>query len=129
MILGGMLIPLELFPERMQPILRALPFAGIVYGPARMFVHPDLAFLADLAAAPGDCDRRVCGSGGAGVSCGAGADLWQWRVIFLSIGAMKGIWMFAAVLLLFLHFVSASHRITMLAQARTHLSRRLKFEV
>ena len=43
------LIPLELFPERLQPILRALPFAGIVYGPARMFVLPDLAFLADLA--------------------------------------------------------------------------------
>src|SRR5215207_1193409 len=49
MILGGMLIPLELFPERMQPILRALPFAAIVYGPARMFVLPDPAFLADLA--------------------------------------------------------------------------------
>ena len=49
MILGGMLFPLELFPERLQPILRALPFAGVVYGPARMFVHPNLAFLADLA--------------------------------------------------------------------------------
>jgi ABC-2 type transport system permease protein len=49
MILGGMLIPLELFPERFQPILRALPFASMVYGPARMFVQPDAAFLADLA--------------------------------------------------------------------------------
>ena len=48
MILGGMLIPLELFPEQLQPILRALPFASIVYGPARMFVDPDLAFMADL---------------------------------------------------------------------------------
>jgi ABC-2 type transport system permease protein len=48
MILGGMLIPLELFPEQSQPLLRALPFASIVYGPARMFVHPDVAFLADL---------------------------------------------------------------------------------
>jgi ABC-2 type transport system permease protein len=48
MILGGMLIPLELFPEQSQPLLRALPFASIVYGPARMFVHPDPAFLADL---------------------------------------------------------------------------------
>src|SRR5690349_17285939 len=53
MILGGMLIPLELFPARFQPILRALPFASIVYGPARMFVHPDPAFLADLAARQG----------------------------------------------------------------------------
>jgi ABC-2 type transport system permease protein len=48
MILGGMLIPLELFPAGLQPFLRALPFASIVYGPARMFVHPDPAFLADL---------------------------------------------------------------------------------
>lgn len=48
MILGGMLIPLDLFPAALQPILRALPFAAIVYGPARMFVQPDPLFLADL---------------------------------------------------------------------------------
>jgi ABC-2 type transport system permease protein len=49
MILGGMLIPIELFPDRVQPTLRALPFASVVYGPARLFVRPDRAFLADLA--------------------------------------------------------------------------------
>jgi viologen exporter family transport system permease protein len=49
MILGGMLIPLELFPDRLQPLLRALPFASIVYGPAHLFVQPDPDFLADLA--------------------------------------------------------------------------------
>lgn len=48
MILGGMLIPLELFPQVVQPWLRALPFSSIIYGPARMFVHPDAAFLRDL---------------------------------------------------------------------------------
>jgi ABC-2 type transport system permease protein len=48
MILGGMLLPLELFPAGLQPILRALPFASIIYGPARMFVRPDAAFLGDL---------------------------------------------------------------------------------
>lgn len=48
MILGGMLIPLELFPDWLQPIVRALPFSSVVYGPARLFVHPDLAFLLDL---------------------------------------------------------------------------------
>jgi ABC-2 type transport system permease protein len=48
MILGGMLIPLELFPDAWQPILRVLPFSSMVYGPARMFVQPDSAFLADL---------------------------------------------------------------------------------
>jgi len=46
--LGGLLLPIELFPHRMQPLLRALPFASIVYGPARLFVRPDLTFLADL---------------------------------------------------------------------------------
>lgn len=44
MILGGMLIPLDLFPEQWQPILRNLPFASIIYGPARLFVQPDLDF-------------------------------------------------------------------------------------
>ncbi|MDQ2998080.1 MAG: ABC-2 family transporter protein [Chloroflexota bacterium] len=53
MILGGMLIPLELFPEHLQPILRALPFAGVVYGPARMFVHPELGFMANLVVRQG----------------------------------------------------------------------------
>jgi ABC-2 type transport system permease protein len=47
-ILGGMLIPLELFPSSLQPLLRALPFSSILYGPARLFVHPDLNFLLDL---------------------------------------------------------------------------------
>lgn len=40
MILGGMLIPLELFPGFVQPLLRALPFASVIYGPARVFVAP-----------------------------------------------------------------------------------------
>jgi ABC-2 type transport system permease protein len=48
MILGGMLIPLELFPEGWQPILKILPFSSMVYGPAHLFVQPDPAFLADL---------------------------------------------------------------------------------
>ncbi len=48
MILGGLLIPLELFPDSVQPLLRALPFSGMVYGPARLFVQPDWAFLGDL---------------------------------------------------------------------------------
>ncbi len=48
MIAGGMLLPLEIFPDSIQPLLRALPFASIVYGPARLFVHPDLAFFTQL---------------------------------------------------------------------------------
>ena len=42
MILGGMLIPLELFPDGWQQVLRLLPFSAIVYGPARIFVTGDL---------------------------------------------------------------------------------------
>lgn len=45
MILGGMLLPLEIFPDAVQPLLRALPFASILYAPARLFVAPDSAFL------------------------------------------------------------------------------------
>lgn len=48
MILGGMLIPLDLFPEQWQPLLKNLPFASIVYGPARLFVQPDLTFAGEL---------------------------------------------------------------------------------
>lgn len=53
MILGGMLLPLEIFPPAVQPLLRILPFSSIVYGPARLFVHPDPAFLADLVVRQG----------------------------------------------------------------------------
>lgn len=45
MIAGGMLIPLELFPEAVQPLLQLLPFASILYTPARLFVNPDLAYF------------------------------------------------------------------------------------
>jgi len=51
MILGGMLIPIELFPDQMQPILRVLPFASIVYGPARMFVAPSVSSFQRLIVA------------------------------------------------------------------------------
>jgi ABC-2 type transport system permease protein len=46
MIFGGMLIPLDLFPQVLQPIIRALPFASMVYGPAHLLVKPD--FMACL---------------------------------------------------------------------------------
>ena len=48
MILGGMLLPLELFPDALQPIAHALPFALVMYGPARLFVRPDARFMAEL---------------------------------------------------------------------------------
>ena len=48
LVLGGVLLPIDLFPESVQGVLAALPFASVVYGPARMFVDPDAATLAGL---------------------------------------------------------------------------------
>jgi len=39
-IFGGMLIPLDFYPGWLQAISKALPFASITYGPARLFVTP-----------------------------------------------------------------------------------------
>ena len=39
-LFGGMLIPLDFYPGWLQVIARALPFASMTYGPARLFVTP-----------------------------------------------------------------------------------------
>lgn len=41
MVLGGMLIPLQLFPDWLRGPLQWLPFSSIVYGPSRLLVHPE----------------------------------------------------------------------------------------
>jgi ABC-type uncharacterized transport system permease subunit len=48
MLVGGTLLPLELYPARLQPVLYWLPFSAMIYGPARMLVAPDLATLRHL---------------------------------------------------------------------------------
>ena len=45
LLLGGVLIPLDFFPAWLQTISLNLPFAWIIYGPARLFVDPSLARL------------------------------------------------------------------------------------
>lgn len=40
-ILGGLLVPLDFFPDWLRTVSGYLPFAYIVYGPARCFVDPD----------------------------------------------------------------------------------------
>ncbi len=45
MLLGGMMIPLDVFPEPLSSIARALPFSAIVYGPARLWVAPSPDFF------------------------------------------------------------------------------------
>lgn len=39
-ILGGMLIPIDFFPDWLQKITALLPFSYAMYGPARLFVDP-----------------------------------------------------------------------------------------
>lgn len=41
-IFGGMLIPLDFYPQWLQNIAKLLPFSSAIYGPARLFVTPTL---------------------------------------------------------------------------------------
>lgn len=50
-ILGGMLIPIDFFPNWLQKLAQALPFAYTMYGPARLFVEPGLERFLKLVAA------------------------------------------------------------------------------
>lgn len=45
-VLGGLLIPLDFYPDWLRNISQALPFSSMVYGPARLFVEPTLPALA-----------------------------------------------------------------------------------
>lgn len=51
MILGGMLIPLDAYPDWLASIARALPFQYLVYAPARLFVQPDVGYWLEVMAA------------------------------------------------------------------------------
>ncbi len=48
LLLGGVLIPLDFFPAWLQTISLNLPFAWIIYGPARLFVDPSVARLGQV---------------------------------------------------------------------------------
>jgi ABC-2 type transport system permease protein len=45
MLIGGVLLPIELYPASIQPLLKILPFANVAYAPARLFVNPSLTEL------------------------------------------------------------------------------------
>ena len=45
MLFGGMFLPLEIYPNSLQPVLRILPFASMVSAPGRMFVNPSFILL------------------------------------------------------------------------------------
>jgi len=42
LVLGGVLAPLEIFPQPLRSIAQALPFSTMLYGPARTLVHFEL---------------------------------------------------------------------------------------
>jgi ABC-2 type transport system permease protein len=44
-IFGGLLIPLDFYPDWLQAISRAMPFSSMIYGPSRLFVSPSLALF------------------------------------------------------------------------------------
>src|SRR5439155_20173106 len=48
LVLGGVLAPLEIFPQPLRSIAQALPFSTILYGPARTFVHFEADYVARL---------------------------------------------------------------------------------
>lgn len=43
LILGGVLIPLDFYPAWIRNIAQLLPFANTVYGPAKLFVQPEIS--------------------------------------------------------------------------------------
>jgi ABC-2 type transport system permease protein len=47
-IFGGLLIPLDFYPKWLLVIAKAMPFAGTVYGPARLFVSPSLELFINI---------------------------------------------------------------------------------
>jgi ABC-2 type transport system permease protein len=49
-ILGGMLVPLDFYPVWLQTVAKSLPFAYMMYGPARLFVHLDTQLFIQILA-------------------------------------------------------------------------------
>jgi len=47
-ILGGFLVPLDFYPDWLQVIAKALPFAAMVYAPAKLFIEPTWELLAQV---------------------------------------------------------------------------------
>lgn len=47
-ILGGFLIPLDFYPNWLQSVAKALPFAYMVYGPAKLFVSPSVGLFVNI---------------------------------------------------------------------------------
>jgi ABC-2 type transport system permease protein len=51
LVLGGVLIPLDFFPEWLRSLALSLPFAYTTYAPARLFIDPSPAIAVQLLGA------------------------------------------------------------------------------
>jgi ABC-2 type transport system permease protein len=40
-IFGGLIVPIDFYPQWLQMLSRLLPFSSMIYGPARLFVKPE----------------------------------------------------------------------------------------
>ena len=49
-VLGGMLIPIDFYPAWLQSLSKSLPFAYMMYGPARLFVKPESGLILQIMA-------------------------------------------------------------------------------
>jgi ABC-2 type transport system permease protein len=47
-IFGGLMIPIDFYPQWLQTLSRLLPFSSMIYGPARLFVKPDAALYVQI---------------------------------------------------------------------------------
>ena len=47
-ILGGFLIPLDFYPDWLQSIAKALPFAYMIYGPSKLFIAPSVELFVNI---------------------------------------------------------------------------------
>jgi len=47
-ILGGFMIPLNFYPQWLQSIAKALPFAAMIYGPSQLFISPTPELLVNI---------------------------------------------------------------------------------
>jgi ABC-2 type transport system permease protein len=55
MLLGGLMVPLDVYPDSVQPILRALPFAAILHAPGKMLVAPSTELFLQCLALQAAC--------------------------------------------------------------------------
>jgi ABC-2 type transport system permease protein len=55
MLLGGLMVPLDVYPDALQPFLRALPFAAILHAPGRMLVAPSRELFLQCLALQSAC--------------------------------------------------------------------------